>query len=106
MDEEELCAGPEGLLFAEGGAGACFLVSRLALEAEVGGAAVRRVEVEEARGVHDEVRPEVVVQPYRCDGKHADEPVLVVVVAPGADRVQPLHHHCNHHLNPHSAQRQ
>ena len=57
MDEEELCAGPEGVLLADGGGGACFLVSRLELAAEVGGAAVGRVGVEDVRGVHDEDRP-------------------------------------------------
>ena len=45
MDEEELCAGPEGVLLEDGGGGggACFLVSRLELEAEVSGAVVGRV---------------------------------------------------------------
>ena len=57
MDEEELCAGPKGLLLADGGGDACFLVSRLELAAEVSGAAVGRVGVEDARGVHDEGRP-------------------------------------------------
>ena len=55
MDEEELCAGPEGVLLADGGGGACFLVSRLELAAEAGGGAAGCVEVEDARGVHDEV---------------------------------------------------
>ena len=57
MDEEELCAGPEGVLLADGGGGACFLVSRLELAAEVSGVAVGCVEVEGVRGVHDEDRP-------------------------------------------------
>ena len=57
MDEEELCAGPEGVLLAEGGAGAYFLVSQLELVANVGGAVVGRVEVDDVRGVHDEARP-------------------------------------------------
>ena len=57
MDEEELCAKPEGVLLADGGDGACFLVSRLELAAEVSGAAVGHVGVENARGVHDEGRP-------------------------------------------------
>ena len=54
MDEEELCAEPEGVLLADGGGGACFLVSRLELAAEVSGAAVGCVGVEDACGVHDE----------------------------------------------------
>ena len=57
MDEEELYAGLEGVLLADGGGGACFLVSRLELAAEVSGGAVGRVRVEDARGVHDEGRP-------------------------------------------------
>ena len=58
MDEEELCAGPEGVLLAEGGAGGCFLISLLELVAKVGGADVGgRVEVDVVRGVHEEVRP-------------------------------------------------
>jgi len=48
MDEEELCAEPEGVLLADGGDGACFLVSRLELAAEVSGAIVGRVGVEDA----------------------------------------------------------
>ena len=54
MEEEELCAGPGGVLFADSGGCACFLVSRLE-GAPDGGAGV--VEVEDARGVHDESRP-------------------------------------------------
>ena len=57
MDEEELCTGPEGVLMADGGGGACFLVSRLELAAEVSGVVVGRVGVEDVRGVHDEDRP-------------------------------------------------
>ena len=58
MDEEELWAGPEGVLLADGsGGGACFLVSRLELAPEVSGASVGRVGVEDVRGVHDEDRP-------------------------------------------------
>ena len=52
MDEEELCAGPEGALLADGGGGACFLVSRLELAAEVSGAVVGCVGVDDVRGVH------------------------------------------------------
>ena len=44
MDEEELCAGPKGVLLADGGGGACFLASQLELAAEVGGAVAERVE--------------------------------------------------------------
>ena len=57
MDEEELYAGLEGVLLADDGDGACFLVSRLELAVEVSGVAVGRVGVEDARGVHDEGRP-------------------------------------------------
>ena len=57
MDEEELCAGSEGVLLADGGGGAYFLVSRLELVAEVSGAVAGCVGVEDVRGVHDEDRP-------------------------------------------------
>ena len=67
MDEEELCAGPEGVLLANSGGCACFLVSRLELADEVGGAAVGRVEVEDVRGVHDEDRlAEKLVRANAC----------------------------------------
>ena len=56
VDEEELCAGPEGVLLVDGG-GACLLLSRLEVTDEVGGGAAGRVEVDYARGVHDEGRP-------------------------------------------------
>ena len=54
MDEEELFAGPEGVLLADSGGCACFLVSRLEVAPDGGAGAV---EVEDARGVHDEDRP-------------------------------------------------
>ena len=54
MDEEELCAEPEGVLLADGGGGAGFLVSWLKVAADGGAGAV---EVEDARGVHDEGQP-------------------------------------------------
>ena len=54
MDEEELCAGLEGVLLADDGGGACFLVSRLEVAAEVGVCAAERVEIKGARGVHDD----------------------------------------------------
>ena len=57
MDEEELCAGPEGALLADSGGCASFLVSRLEVEADGGAGAAKRVEVEDARDVHDEGRP-------------------------------------------------
>ena len=57
MDEEELCASPEGVLLADSGGCACFLVSWLAVAADGGAGAAERVEVEDARGVHDEGRP-------------------------------------------------
>ena len=54
MEEEELCVGPTGVLFVDSGGCACFLVSRLEVAAD-GGAGV--VEVEDARGVHEDGRP-------------------------------------------------
>ena len=54
MEEEERCAGPAGAPLADNGACACFLVSRLEVAPD-GGAGV--VEVEDARGVHEEGRP-------------------------------------------------
>ena len=67
MDEEELCAGPEGVLLLDGVGGACFLVSRLELAAEVSGAAVGHVRVEDVRGVRDEDRPaKKLVRPNAC----------------------------------------
>ena len=67
MDEEELCAEPDGVLLAGGGGGACFLVSRLELAPEVSGASVGRVGVEDVRGVHDEDRPaEKLVHANAC----------------------------------------
>ena len=53
MEEEDLCAGPAGVLLADSGGCACFLLSRLEVAPD-GGAGV--VEVEDARGVHDEDR--------------------------------------------------
>ena len=59
MDEEELCAGLEGC--------ACFLVSRLEVAAERGAGVAERVEVDDARGVHDEGRPaEKLVRANEC----------------------------------------
>ena len=55
--DEEFCAEPEGVLLADGGCGAYFIVSRLELAAGVSGAAVGRVGVEDVCGVHDEDRP-------------------------------------------------
>ena len=54
MEEEELCAGPAGVLLAESGGCACFLVSRMEVAPDGGDGAV---EVEDARGVHDKYRP-------------------------------------------------
>ena len=54
MEEEELCAGPAGVLLADSGGCVSFLVSWLEV-APNGGVGV--VEVEDARGVHDEDRP-------------------------------------------------
>ena len=64
MDEEELCAGPEGVLLVDSGGCACFLVSRLEVAPD-GDAGT--VEVEDARGVHDEGRPaEKLVRANAC----------------------------------------
>jgi len=54
MEEEELCAGPAGVLLADSGGCACFLVSWLEVAPDGG---TSPVEVEDARGVHDEDRP-------------------------------------------------
>ena len=56
LDEEELCAGLEGVLLADGG-GACLPFSWPEVMDEVGGGAAGRVDVDDARGVHDEGRP-------------------------------------------------
>ena len=67
MDEEELYVELEGVLLAVGGGGAYFLVSRLEAAAEVSGAVVGRVGVEDARSVHDEDRPaEKLVRANAC----------------------------------------
>ena len=64
MEEEELCAGPAGVLLAESGGCACFLISRLKVAPDGGDGAV---EVEDARGVHDEDRPaEKLVRANAC----------------------------------------
>ena len=64
MEEEELCAGPAGVLLADSGGCACFLVSRLDLPPDGGDGGV---EVEDARGVHDEGRPtEKLVRANAC----------------------------------------
>ena len=57
MDKEELCAGLVGVLLADSGGSACFLVSRLEVVTDGGAGAAEHVEVEDARGVHDEGRP-------------------------------------------------
>ena len=64
MKEEELYAGPAGVLLADSGGCACFLVSRLEVAPEGGYGAV---EVDDARGVHDEGRPaEKLVRANAC----------------------------------------
>ena len=57
MEEEELYAGPTGVLLADNGGCACFLVSWLEGTADGGVGAVECVEVEDARGVNEEGRP-------------------------------------------------
>ena len=54
MEEEELYAGLAGVLLADSGGCACFLESRLEVAPDGGAGGV---EVEDARGVHDEGRP-------------------------------------------------
>ena len=54
MEEEELCAGPAGVLLADSDGCACFLLSRLEVAANGGAGAAKRVEVEDVYGVHDE----------------------------------------------------
>ena len=64
MEEEELCVGPTGVLLADSGGCAYFLVSRLEVAPNGGAGAV---EVEDARGVHDEGRPaEKLVRANAC----------------------------------------
>ena len=64
MEEEELCAGPTGALLADNGGCVCFLVLRLEEAPDWGAGAV---EVEDARGVHDEGRlAEKLVRPNAC----------------------------------------
>ena len=57
MDEEELCVGPVGVLLADSGGSACFLVSQLGVVADGGAGVAEHVEVEDAHGVHHEGRP-------------------------------------------------
>ena len=65
MEEEELYGGPAGALLADNGGCACFLVSQLEVAPDGGAGAV---EVEDARGVHDEGRPaEKLVSPMLVD---------------------------------------
>ena len=67
MDEEELCAGPEGVLLADSGDCACIVVSRLEVAADGGTGVAERVEVDDACGVHDEGRPtEKLVRANAC----------------------------------------
>ena len=64
MEEEELCTGPASVLLAESGGCACFLVSRPEVAPDGGDG---EVEVEDARGVHDEGRPaEKLVRGNAC----------------------------------------
>ena len=64
MDEDELYVGPAGALLADSGGCACFLVSRLEVAPNGGAGAV---EVEDARGAHDEGRPaEKLVRTNAC----------------------------------------
>src|SRR3954467_6154459 len=67
MDDEEIFAGPEGVLLAESGDCACFIVSRLEVAADGGAGVAEHVEVDDARGVHDEGRPaEKLVRANAC----------------------------------------
>ena len=61
--EEELC-GTTGVLLADSGGCACFLVSRVEVAPDGGAGAL---EIEDARGVHDEDRPiEKLVHANAC----------------------------------------
>ena len=67
MDEEELYAGPEGVLLAYSGGCACFLVSRLEVAVDGGAGVAERVEVDDAHGAHEEGRPaEKLVRANAC----------------------------------------
>ena len=67
MGEEELCVGQVGVLLADSGGSACFLVSRLEVAVDGGAGIAEHVEVEDARGVHDEGRPaEKLVRANAC----------------------------------------
>ena len=64
MEEEELCAGPTGVLLADSGGCACFRVPRLEVAPEGGDGAV---EVEDPCGVLDDGRPtEKLVRANAC----------------------------------------
>ena len=64
MEEEEFCAAPAGVLLADSGGCASFVVSRLEVAPDGGAGAV---EVEDAHGVHDEDRPaEKLVHAKAC----------------------------------------
>ena len=63
IEEEELYGGPAGALLADNGGCACFLVSQLEVAPDGGAGAV---EVEDARGVHDEGRPAEKVSSRQC----------------------------------------
>ena len=63
-EEEELCAGPAGVLLGDRGGCAFFLVSWLEVAPDGGAGAV---EVEDAHGVHDEDQPaEKLVHTNAC----------------------------------------
>ena len=67
MDEEELCADPEGVLLGDSGGCACFLVSWLEVAADEGAGATEPGVVEDARGVHDQGQPaEKLVRANAC----------------------------------------
>ena len=67
MEDEELCVGPAGALLADSGDCAYFIVSRLEVAADGGAGVAERVEVDDARGVHDEGRPaEKLVRANAC----------------------------------------
>ena len=64
MEEEELYAGPAGVLLVDSGGCACFLASHLEVAPDGGAGAV---EVEDARGVRDEDRlAEKLVRTNAC----------------------------------------
>ena len=75
--EEELCTGPTGVFLVDSGGCACFLVSRLEVAPDGGASAV---EVENARGVHDEGRPAEMLVDRGGVSRSFDEMITIDLV--------------------------